>query len=146
MEEEEKETHQEQEQEQEKEEKETEQELEQENKEIEGTDKKYKTNMNDEHDDNHIKNETTSTLSPIRLENEVTRTEEIDRDEVEKTASILSNVRMDWMFSDSEPDEPPNSPKQVHCYSTRQNKNSKECQTFYPKKYINFLLFSLFGI
>ncbi|XP_023334859.1 uncharacterized protein LOC111706259 [Eurytemora carolleeae] len=122
MEEEEKETHQEQEQEQEKEEKETEQELKQENKEIEGTDKKdkkEKTNMNDENDDNHIKNETdeknetTSTLSPIRLENEVTRTEEIDRDEVEKTASILSNVRMDWMFSDSEPDEPPNSPKQV---------------------------------
>ncbi len=124
MEEEEKETHQEQEQEQEKEEKETEQELKQENKEIEGTDKKDKkdkTNMNDEHDDNHIKNETTSTLSPIRLEDEVTRTEEIDRDEVEKTASILSNVRMDWMFSDSEPDEPPNSPKQVHCYSTRKN-------------------------
>ena len=115
------------EQEQEKEEKETEQELKQENKEIEGTDKKYKTNMNDEHDDNHIKNETdeknetTSILSPRRLEDEVTRTEEIDRDEVEKTASILSNVRMDWMFSDSEPDEPPNSPKQVHCYSTRKN-------------------------
>ena len=130
MEEEEKETHQEQEQEQEKEEKETEQELKQENKEIEGTDKndkKDKTNMNDENDDNHIKNktdkknDTTSILSPRRLEDEVTRTEEIDRDEVEKTASILSNVRMDWMFSDSEPDEPPNSPKQVHCYSTRKN-------------------------
>ena len=119
MEEEEKETHQE--QEQEKEEKETEQELKQENKEIEGTDK------NDKNDDNHIKNktdeknDTTSILSPRRLEDEVTRTEEIDRDEVEKTASILSNVRMDWMFSDSEPDEPPNSPKQVHCYSTRKN-------------------------
>ena len=118
MEEEEKETQQEQEQEKEHEkEKETECELEQENKEVEGTDKKNETIINDE---NHIKNETdkknetTSILSTRRSEDEVTRTEEIDRDEVEKTASILSNVRMDWMFSDSEPDEPPNSPKQVH--------------------------------
>ena len=121
MEEEEKETQQEQEQEKEHEkEKETECELEQENKEVEETDKKDETIMNDENDENHIKNETdkknkaTSILSTRRSEDEVTITEEIDSDEVEKTASILSNVRMDWMFSDSEPDEPPNSPKQVN--------------------------------
>ena len=49
--------------------------------------------------------------------------EDDDDDEDGKSSSLLSAVRMDWMFSDSEPDEPPNSPKQV--------KESLEVTTMY---------------